>query len=1068
MSTRPLVILAAHGGGDGSAANRLVAALAAQVARGLPRAEVVPTFNLGAPSLEETVRAAKDRRIVIVPLMTSGGYFAGEHLRGCIRKAGVDPDAVEIAPAVGLDGRVAQLVGRRLRDELAGSGLDPLDCSVLVIGHGTTRSQTSAAATDAVAEAVRLLLGGADVRTAFLDQEPRLEDVARAPSLRPVIVAYPFLIGGAGHAREDVPDRLGVARTAADARTRILRDDGRSVLVLGPLGEDPEFAAILVDSVKNALAARTLRLGTRGSRLARLQCDLARTALAAAGFATETVVLETEGDRDLGRALESFATEGPFTDTIERALLEGRIDLAVHSCKDLPLRLAPGTDIGAALPRGSAQDALVSFDGRPLDALPAGARVGTCSQRRLAQLRRLRPDLVSVPIRGSVEQRLEQIAEGRFDATILAVAGLERLDRTDAISGRFAVADMMPEAGQGAIVLQARVADGFARSALAAIDDRPTRLAIEAERAFSASIEARTGLIAAALATVDGDIELRGRILSRDGQVVIDGLRRGMDPGALATGLADELIRALGERALTARDADPSRSREGQGSVALVGAGPGDPGLLTVRGQRLLREADVVLYDRLLDDTLLDEAPRHAERIDVGKAPGNHTLPQEEISRLLVEHARRGLRVVRLKGGDPFVFGRGHEELRHCLDHGVPCEVVPGVTSAIAGPAAAGIPVTARGIARTFAIATPQTAAGREKTPLDYAALARIDTVCLLMARADLEEVAHGLIAAGRDPRTAAAVIQDATLPTQRVVLGRLATIAAAARDAGLRAPAVVVVGDVSALAEAGLERSREPLHGKRIVVTRPPSASPSLIARLRSRGATVINCPLIRVVPRPPTDLFALSLHHDWIVFTSLHAVRGFWRLLRGLNRDARAFGQAAVAAVGPRTADELDAIGITPDLVPTVHRASSLVDAIAARGTGRSSRVLFPCGTLARDELRDGLRARGFIVDELVVYDTILVEPPRELAREARAEADAILLYSPSAAESAARAGLLHDGVAIACIGPTTAAKVRELGFSAALVATDHSDAGLVAELDRFFTMRKHMAAPAAGARP
>jgi uroporphyrinogen III methyltransferase/synthase len=1066
MNARPLIVLAAHGGGEGSSANLLVASLAAQLCREFPHADVAPSFNLGHPDLASAVHAALGRRIVVVPLMTSAGYFAGEHLRRSIAQTGVDPRSVEIAPPIGVDRRVAELACTRFGEALARHRLDPGECSLLVIGHGTARSSASGAATDAIVAEVQRRFNSTQARAAFLDQAPYLENVAADPSLRSVVVAFPFLIGGAGHAREDVPDRLGVPRAAAETQQRSVRADGRSVLVLPPLGEDPSFPAILSACIEAALARRPLRIGTRASRLAMWQCGAARDALARAGFATEVVTIDTEGDRDRTRHLDSFATDGPFTDALEAALLSGAIDVAVHSCKDLPLALTAGTEIGAALPRGSAGDALVSFDGSTLDALPRGARIGTCSQRRAAQLARLRPDVTAVPIRGTVDERLEQVARGLFHGVILSVAGLERLGRSDAVAERLRLDDMMPEAGQGAIVLQTRESDATLRPALAAIDDQPTRLAILAERACSKLITEQTGLIAAAIATTGDEIELRGRAISDDGRIVVDAVRRGSDPAELARAVADEIVRALDApagRAIVQRE--PHRSA---GSVALVGAGPGDPGLLTLRGLRLLREADVVLFDRLLDQTLLDEAPPHARRIDVGKAPGQHTLSQEEINGLLVEHAAQGRRVVRLKGGDPFIFGRGFEEARHCLAHGVPCEVVPGVTSAIAAPASAGIPVTARGVARTFAIATPQTGSGQEKTALDYGALARIDTVSFLMARAEVDAIARGLIAAGRASTTPAAVVQDGTLPTQRHALGTLDTIATEAEQAGLRAPAVFVVGESAAHAMLDDGAPRGPLHGSRIVVTRPASASPGLVALLRAHGATVVHCPLIRVVPRRPHDLSALAHRHRWVVFTSLHAVRGYWRLLRDLGRDARAFAQASVAAVGPKTADELHAIGITPDLVPPVYRAAGLIDAIAAGNREGTHRVLFPCGTLARDELRDGLRARGFVVDELVVYDTLLQQPPPESLHEARSGTDALLLYSPSAAESAARAGLLRNGLVIACIGPTTAARVRELGFEPEVVASDHSDAGLVAALGAFFAGRAHADAAREGAIP
>jgi uroporphyrinogen III methyltransferase/synthase len=1044
---KPLVILAAHGSGDDSAANRRVEELACFVATRRPTIDVIAAFNLGAPRLTDVLSAHPDRPVLVLPLMTSAGYFAGDHLRRQISSAGIDTKQITVAPAVGVHDRCRYLISQRVLEAAARAGLSAASTSVLVVGHGTRRSATSGGTTVAAAEAVREVFAGADVGTAFLDQEPLLEDVAARPLRENVIVA-PFLIGGGEHARVDIPTRLGIADVEPDALGARRRADGRRVLVLPPLGEGDGFAEIVLACVDEALPHRTIRLGTRSSPLALWQARRATEALALADVHAELVTIESDGDRDQSRPIEAFPTDGPFTDALERALLRGEIDAAAHSLKDLPLVATPGTRIAAYLPRGAGGEALVARQGLTLSQLPSGARVGTCSRRRSVQLRRLRPDVTIISIRGTIEQRLEKLRAGDVDALVLAVAGLERLGLQGQITQRFTLDEMMPEAGQGAIAIQTRDGDGAGATAAAHADHAPTRAQVEAERAFSRIIAETTGLIAAVHVNDEDGLRLRGRAFSADGLAWIDVDRRGEDAGSLAVAAAGE-VRARVRAAAQGAQAPASRH---VGSVSLVGAGPGDPGLMTVRGLKLLRRADVVVYDRLIDLSLLDEAPAHAERIDAGKSPGNHVLTQDETNALIVDRALRGQRVVRLKGGDPYVFGRGFEELRACRRAGISCEVVSGVTSAIAAPAAAGIPVTMRGVARTMAVVTPQAESGAENPALDYAALARLDTVVVLMARGALAEVAEGFIGAGRSPATPAAVVQNGTLPTQRLASGTLADIARRADDAGLGTPAILIVGETVALASEEANAGNGRLSGKRIVVTRPHSASPGLIAMLRAEGAEVVNCPLIRIAYRTPDDLSVLQNSHEWTVFTSLHAVRGFWRVLQGLGRDARVLGPSRIAAVGPKTAEELHAIGIRPDLVPGVHRASALIDALAP-SIPQGGRVLFPHGTLARDEMRVGLRARGILVDELEVYETLPQRPTPEAIADIKTGVDAILLYCPSGAASAADAGLLSHGTPIACIGPTTAAKVRELGFTPAVVPTVYGDRGLIDALADFF---------------
>ena len=495
----------------------------------------------------------------------------------------------------------------------------------------------------------------------------------------------------------------------------------------------------------------------------------------------------------------------------------------------------------------------------------------------------------------------------------------------------------------------------------------------------------------------------------------------------------------------------------GRGVVYLVGAGPGDPGLMTVRGRDLLRSADVIVYDRLIGRELLAEARGEAELVDVGKVPGRHRVAQEQINEIIIDRACRGLTVVRLKGGDPFVFGRGFEEWTACREAGVECVVVPGVSSALAAPAAAGIPVTCRGVAGSVAIVTAENA--DETGPaFDAKALARIDTVVILMGRAKLAEVTRSLMQAGRNPSTPAACIERATTPRQRVAVATLATIAQAAERDGLCAPIVTVVGEVAAYAADATAREQSPLCGKRIVVTRPRSSANELERKLSAAGATTIHCPMIRIVYPASNDALDEAIRkidrYRWVVFSSVHGVIGFWKRLDFLGLDARALGSCKVAAVGPATAKRLRRQGILPELLPPAYDGDALARSVCESSDSPLGRVLFPCGDIARPTIPEGLRRGGASVDAVVVYATVDATPS-EMTRKLIAEGvNAIVFCSPSAVRRFAALGLLAGDAAIACIGPTTASAARSAGLRVDVMAEEHSMSGIVAALERHYS--------------
>jgi uroporphyrinogen III methyltransferase / synthase len=482
-------------------------------------------------------------------------------------------------------------------------------------------------------------------------------------------------------------------------------------------------------------------------------------------------------------------------------------------------------------------------------------------------------------------------------------------------------------------------------------------------------------------------------------------------------------------------------------TVYLVGAGPGDPGLLTLRGAEVLGRADVVVYDRLSASALLELAPRRAQLVNVGKAPGQVSRTQHEICALLVEHGRAGREVVRLKGGDPFVFARGGEEAQALLEAGVGFEVVPGVSAAIAVPAYAGVPVTMRYSSTSFTVVTGHE--DPDKTAeLDWDAVARVGgTIVVLMGVGRLEKITRRLLAAGLAPDTPVAAIRWGSRPSQQTVRATLATIA----DHVLEPPTTIVIGAVAALRLEWFER--RPLFGRRVITTRAREQAGSMASRLRELGAEPVEIPVIEVVD--PADGGA-SLRkglagldsYDWLVVTSANGAR---RVLDEL-RDARDLRSVRVAAIGPGTADALREGNIEADLVPARFVAESLIEAFPPPSPDDHGRVLLARAAVARDVLPDGLTRAGWEVDVVDAYQTVAASVS-EAQREAVAGADTVLFTSSSTVTRFVEAfGVDAVPPTVACIGPITAATAGELGLRVDVVAGEHTVEGLLAELVRF----------------
>ena len=492
------------------------------------------------------------------------------------------------------------------------------------------------------------------------------------------------------------------------------------------------------------------------------------------------------------------------------------------------------------------------------------------------------------------------------------------------------------------------------------------------------------------------------------------------------------------------------------GKVYLIGAGPGDPGLLTVKGARALAEADVVVYDRLLDPSLVELAPASARRVFVGKERGRQALTQSEINELLVAEGLAGNTVARLKGGDPFVFGRGGEEALALASAGVAFEVAPGVTSAVAAAAYAGIPVTHRGMSTSVTIVTGSEDPSKGETSTDWAALAKTGgTLVTLMGWAALPGITATLQTNGMASDTPVALVQWGTWSRQRTVTGTLADIVERGRAAGIRAPVVAIIGKVARLRDDIRWFDRRPLWGKRALVTRSRTQASRLVELLTELGAEPVELPSIEIGPLDDYGELDRALTEiagapgRWVIFSSVNAVEYVWERLRAMAMDARYFAGATVGAIGPATARALRERGIEPDFVPKRSVSEEVIAELSALDwAGRA--VLLPGSAIGRDALAAGLAGLGADARQVAAYRNVRPEGVSERARAAFAEGiDVVTFTSSSTARNLVEIlgddrNLLDDCV-IACIGPITAGTAQELGLSVDIIAAEHNVEGL-----------------------
>jgi len=485
------------------------------------------------------------------------------------------------------------------------------------------------------------------------------------------------------------------------------------------------------------------------------------------------------------------------------------------------------------------------------------------------------------------------------------------------------------------------------------------------------------------------------------------------------------------------------------GKVYLVGAGPGDPGLLTIKGLECIKSADVIVYDFLASPELLKHASESAEIIYAGKKSGKHSMPQNGINDLIVKKASEGLTVTRLKGGDPFIFGRGGEEAEALIREGLDFEIVPGVTSAIAAPAYAGIPLTHRKYASAVAFVTGHEDPGKDKTRIDWTFLSKgTATIVFLMGVNNLPNITRQLIENGKPQNTPVALIRWGTTPDQFTVTGTLDTIVERVEKAGLKAPAIIIVGEVVNLREKLQWFENRPLTGKRIVVTRAREQASNMVKMLSDLGAACLEFPTIKVVPPDdwnPLDRAINNLsEYDWLVFTSVNGVKYFFERLFRNDLDARSLNNLKTAAIGPATEKELIGFGLKSDIVPVSYRAESIVDAFRDMDI-RGRKILLPRAEDARQVLPVELRKMGALVDETTAYCTETVEGNKDLLlKHLKDKTVDLITFTSSSTVRNFKALLpperfedLMRDIAVASIGPITAETARNLGFDVHIIA-------------------------------
>lgn len=763
----------------------------------------------------------------------------------------------------------------------------------------------------------------------------------------------------------------------------------------------------------------------------------------------ELKIIVTKGDKDLRdfQKIQGTSQKDLFVKEIEREMLENKIDLAVHSLKDMP-QITPNGLLNASFPiREDNRDVLVSRNGKKLEELPENAIVGTGSTRREKEILNLRRNVQIKPIRGNIHTRLKKLDDGEYDAIVLAAAGLKRVGLEDRITQYFGENEFIPAPGQGILCIQCRENDDKIRTLLEEINDDEVKLMCQAEREFSRIFDGGCHTPIGCSSKIDGEnLTLKGMFYEEDTRILKEITGKKYDAEKLAQELAEKIKRVV-----------KMEQNKVKGKVYIAGAGCGDEQLITLKLKNILEKADCVIYDRLVNPNILQYSKPGAELIYMGKENTEGGELQLKINQTIVEKAFENEIVLRLKGGDPFVFGRGGEEIEALLAENIEFEVIPGITSSIAVPAYAGIPVTHRGVNTSFHVFTGHTKI--DGSEHDFLTIAKLDgTLIFLMGLGNLEKIVENLVENGKKVDTPVAIIKDGTTSKQKTYTGTLGTIVEIVKENNVKSPVIIIIGEVVNLREKMQWFEKKVLSGKNILVTRNKEKQKKVADKINELGGQAVSLPLINIEYNE-FEMPDLS-QYGAILFNSANSVIGFMNKIK----DMRQLANVKIGVVGTKTAEEMENYKIIPDFYPKEYTVERLA-AESLKFTNPNERVLFVVSNISPVDTEKYDKLYGRKYEKVVVYSTEQVKIEEEKVEREVRKSDILMFLSSSTFESFVKnLGIddlnkteklknILDGKVIASIGPVTTKTIEKYGIKVNIEAEKYTEDGLLDAIEKYY---------------
>ena len=763
----------------------------------------------------------------------------------------------------------------------------------------------------------------------------------------------------------------------------------------------------------------------------------------------ELKIIVTKGDKDLRdfQKIQGTSQKDLFVKEIEREMLENKIDLAVHSLKDMP-QVTPNGLLNASFPiREDNRDVLVSRNGKKLEELPENAIVGTGSTRREKEILNLRRDVQIKSIRGNIHTRLKKLDDGEYDAIVLAAAGLKRVGLEDRITQYFRENEFIPAPGQGILCIQCRENDNKIRTLLEEINDDEVKLMCQAEREFSRIFDGGCHTPIGCSSKIDGEnLTLKGMFYESDTRILKEITGKKYDAEKLAQELAEKIKRVV-----------KMEKNKVKGKVYISGAGCGDEQLITLKLKNILEKADCVIYDRLVNPNILQYSKSGAELIYMGKENTEGGELQLKINQTIVEKAFENEIVLRLKGGDPFVFGRGGEEIEALLAENIEFDVIPGITSSIAVPAYAGIPVTHRGVNTSFHVFTGHTKI--DGSEHDFSTIAKLDgTLIFLMGLGNLEKIVENLVENGKKVDTPVAIIKDGTTSKQKTYTGTLGTIVEIVKENNVKSPVIIIIGEVVNLREKMQWFEKKVLSGKNILVTRNKEKQKKVADKINELGGQAVSLPLINIEYNE-FEMPDLS-QYGAILFNSANSVIGFMNKIK----DMRQLANVKIGVVGTKTAEEMENYKIIPDFYPKEYTVERLA-AESVKFTNPNERVLFVVSNISPVDTEKYDKLYGRKYEKVVVYSTEQVKIEEEKVEREVRKSDILMFLSSSTFESFVKnLGIddlnkteklknILDGKVIASIGPVTTKTIEKYGIKVNIEAEKYTEDGLLNAIEKYY---------------